>query len=151
MTKVGFLNLQTEVDELKNRMPVYKRAIADARELGDLKENAEYHAARESLGMLEAQISEKQNILNQAVIMGDGDIDKNAVQFGASVRLLDLKYDDEEEYMLVGAGEADPMNNRILLSSPMGAAMLNKKVGDIFVVDAPAGKMEYRILDICYE
>ena len=149
MTKAGFENLQNQVDELREQIPGLQKAISEAREKGDLKENAEYHAARESLGLLEAKIADLESRLGQATIM-NVKMDTDEILFGATVKVLDLGYDDEEEYVLVGEGEADPMKNRILTTSPMGQAMLNKKVGDSFVVDAPGGKMEYRVLDISY-
>jgi transcription elongation factor GreA len=151
MTKAGFENLQRQVDEMRALIPDLQRSISEAREKGDLKENAEYHAARESFGMLEAKISDIEGRLAQATIMKVGQGASDEILFGASVKVLDLSYDDEEEYILVGEGEADPMKNRILTTSPMGQAMLNKKVGDRFIVDAPAGKMEYEVLEISYE
>lgn len=150
MTKTGYLKLQEQVDGLREQIPEIQKAISEAREKGDLKENAEYHAARESLGMLEAKIAGLENRLGQAQIINK-QVGADEVLFGAKVEVLDLKYDDEETYELVGEGEADPMKNKILTTSPMGQAMLNKKVGDAFVVDAPAGKMEYKILNISYE
>jgi transcription elongation factor GreA len=150
MTKAGFENLQRQVDEMRSQIPALQKAISEAREKGDLKENAEYHAARESFGMLEARISELEGRLAQATIMKAG-TNSDEILFGASVKVFDLAYEDEEDYVLVGEGEADPMKNRILTTSPMGQAMLNKKVGENFVVDAPAGKLEYKVLEISYE
>lgn len=151
MTKQGYQNLLEQIDELKEQIPDVQKAISEAREEGDLKENAEYHAAREQLGLLEAKIANLENRVGQAQIMTSTNMNKDEVLFGASVKVLDVKYDDEELYVLVGEGEADPMNNRILTTSPMGRAMLNKKIGDTFVVDAPAGKLEYKILEISYD
>ena len=151
MTKAGFENLQRQVDDMRNQIPALQKAISEAREKGDLKENAEYHAARESFGMLEARISDVEGRLAQATIMKAGTGQSDEVLFGANVKVLDLTYEDEEEYLLVGEGEADPMKNKILTTSPMGQAMLNKKKGENFIVDAPAGKMEYKILEISYE
>lgn len=150
MTKSGFMKLQDDLEELKAKLPAIQKAIGIAREAGDLKENAEYHAARESMGMLEAKIAELDGRLGQAKIMDESHINKDEVQFGAIVKVLDMEYDDEEEFALVGDGEADPVNNKILTTSPMGQAMLNKKVGEMFVVDAPSGKLEYKILEISY-
>lgn len=151
MTKAGFDNLQDQVDSLREQIPEIQKAISEAREKGDLKENAEYHAARESLGMLEAKIADLEGRLSQATIMNTGSMNSDEILFGAKVKVLDMTYDDEEEYVLVGEGEADPMNNKILTTSPMGQSMLNKKVGERFIVDAPAGKMEYEVLEISYE
>jgi transcription elongation factor GreA len=151
MTKAGFDNLQNQVDDLRDKIPNIQKAISEAREKGDLKENAEYHAARESLGMLEAKIADIEGRISQATIMSTSQLNTDEILFGAKVKVLDLTYDDEEEYVLVGEGEADPMNNKILTTSPMGQSMLNKKKGDRFIVDAPAGQMEYEVLDISYE
>jgi len=150
MTKSGFLKLQDELDVLTSKLPAIQKAIGIAREAGDLKENAEYHAARESMGMLEAKIADLNGRLGQAKIMNESHVNKDEIQFGAIVKVLDMEYDDEEEFALVGDGEADPVNNKILTTSPMGQAMLNKKAGEMFVVDAPSGKLEYKILKISY-
>lgn len=151
MTKTGFEKLQTQVDELRAQVPDLQKAISEAREKGDLKENAEYHAAREGLGMLEAKIADLDNRLGQASIMTSLAGDTDEILFGAKVKVLDITYGDEETYHLVGDGEADPMENKILTTSPIGKAMLNRKVGERFVVDAPAGSMEYEVLEITYE
>jgi transcription elongation factor GreA len=151
MTKAGYENIQRQVDDLRFQIPAVQKAISEAREKGDLKENAEYHAARESLGMLEAKISDLESRLGQATIMKTKPGDGSEILFGATVKVKDLTYDDEESYKLVGEGEADPLENRILTTSPMGQAMLNKKVGDMFIVDAPAGEMKYEVLEISFE
>lgn len=150
MTKAGFHKLQDQLDELRDQMPEIQKAISEAREKGDLKENAEYHAARENMSMLEAKINELESRLGQAKIMEVSSENTDEVQFGATVKVLDIEYDDEEEFELVGDGEADPVNNKILTTSPMGQAMLNKKVGEEFIVDAPAGELKYKILEITY-
>ena len=150
MTKAGFHKLQDQLDVLRDQMPEIQKAISEAREKGDLKENAEYHAARENMSMLEAKINELESRLGQAKIMEVSSENTDEVQFGATVKVLDIEYDDEEEFELVGDGEADPVNNKILTTSPMGQAMLNKKVGDDFIVDAPAGELKYKILEITY-
>jgi transcription elongation factor GreA len=150
MTKAGFMKLQDELDGLRDQLPGIQKAIGIAREAGDLKENAEYHAARESMGMLEAKIAELDARLSQAKIMDGSNVNEDEIQFGATIKLLDLQYNDEEEFALVGDGESDPVNNKILPTSPMGQAMLNKKVGDVFIVDAPSGKLEYKVLEITY-
>ena len=151
MTKQGYENLLVQLNELRAQVPAIQKAISEAREKGDLKENAEYHAAREAFGMLEARINSLENRLGQAQIVSGVNTKTDEVLFGAKVKVLDNKYKDEEEYVLVGEGEANPKVNKILTTSPMGRAMLNKKKGEIFVVDAPAGKMEYKILEISYE
>ncbi|MBF0198283.1 MAG: transcription elongation factor GreA [Planctomycetes bacterium] len=151
MTKAGYINLQDQLDRLREQIPDMQKAISEAREKGDLKENAEYHAARESLGMHEAKIAEIESRLGQAQIISSKNMNSDEILFGATVSVLDIEIDDEEEYTLVGEGESDPMNNKILTTSPMGQAMLNKKVGDHFTVSAPGGDMEYKVLKISYE
>lgn len=150
MTKAGFNKLQDEVQALRDKIPDIQKAISEAREEGDLKENAEYHAARESLGLLEAKIADIESKLGQAKIMQATE-SSDEILFGATVKVNDITYDDEETYYLVGEGESDPMQNRITTTSPMGQAMLNKKVGEKFTVDAPAGQIEYEVLEISYE
>ncbi len=150
MTKKGFMNLQTQVDELVSQIPAMQKAISEAREKGDLKENAEYHAARELFGMTEAKIADLQNRLGQASIVSNANRIHDEVSMGAFVKVMDLKFKDEEEYQLVGMGEADLSQNKILTTSPMAQAMMNKKVGEEFTVDAPAGKITFRVLHIRY-
>lgn len=149
-TKKGLLNMQREIDALQDQIPAIQKAVAEARAKGDLRENAEYHAAREQLGMTEAKIAEIQSRISQATIISSKNRPSDEIAFGARVLLLDIKYEDEEEYELVGMGEADPMQNKILPNSPMGRAMLNRKVGEEFVVEAPAGRLNYRVLSIDY-
>ena len=151
MTKAGFNNLQDKLDALREQIPGMQKAISEAREKGDLKENAEYHAARESFGMMEAKIADLEGRLSQAQIISSKNMKSDEIFFGATVNVLDIEIDEEEQYQLVGEGEGDPMNNKIFTTSPMGQAMLNKKVGDTFIVNAPGGDMEYKVLSISYE
>lgn len=151
MTRKGFSNLQRQAEEMRARLPELQKAISEAREKGDLSENAEYHAARENLGMQEAKIREMEERLSQAEIIREGERPRDEIVLGARVLVLDTGCGDREEYLLVGMGEEDPMNNRILTGSPMGRAMLNKKKGDVFVVDAPGGRLNYRVLEISYD
>ncbi len=151
MTRQGYLNLQKQIDDKRAQVPVAQKAISEAREKGDLRENAEYHAAREHFGMLQAQINELESRVAQANIVNTPDSSKGEVALGAKVRVRDLKYGDDELYAIVGLGETDPLKNRILPTSPMGQAMLNKKIGQRFVVEAPGGRLEYEILEINYD
>lgn len=151
MTRKGFDNLQNEVDELKRKVPGVQKAISEAREMGDLRENAEYHAARESLQMLEAQIRDKEHQLSQADIIKAPESGTETVEFGATVKIFSFMFNKEETFTLVGKGEDDALQNRILTTSPKGSAMLGKKVGETFVVDAPAGKLQYKVLEVTYE
>ncbi len=150
VTVEGKRKMQAELDELSSRIPVITKAIADAREKGDLRENGEYHAAREDLGMTNARISELKGKLSQAVVVDESQIDTSRVAFGAIVTMQSTKDKSIEDWHLVGDGEDDPLDNKILTSSPMGQAMLGKKSGDTVIVKAPAGDLKYTIKKISY-
>jgi len=148
MTQEGLDKLKSELAELEERRPKILLAIKEAREKGDLSENAEYHAAREELAMTEEKISDLRYKISQAVIVDKSKIGGNAIVFGATVKLLDMATKDEEEYTLVGEGEADPLANRILTTSPMGQALLTHVVGDVVEVPVPKGKLKFKVLEI---
>lgn len=150
VTAEGKKKLQQELDELTARVPVVAKAIADAREKGDLRENAEYHAAREEMGMLNARIGELKSKIAYAVVVDESQIDTSRVAFSATVTLIDLSDKSEEDWQLVGDGEDDPLDNKILTTSPMGAALIGKKVGETVVVQAPAGELKFKIKKISY-
>jgi transcription elongation factor GreA len=150
VTIEGKKKLQADLDALNARVPVITKAIADAREKGDLRENAEYHAAREDLGMVNAQINELRSKLANAVVVDSSQIDTSRVAFGATVTLEDLADHSVEEWQLVGDGEDDALENKILTSSPMGSAMLGKRQGETVIVKAPAGQLKFRIKAISY-
>ena len=151
MSKDGFERLTKELDEMKNvKRPEIQEAIATARAFGDLKENAEYHAAREAQGMLEAKIRQLEDKLARTEIVDSSNIPTDAVHFGAKVEVKDLDTGDIENYELVGAGDDDPMNDKILVSSPFAQALLEHKVGDEVEVNAPAGVLRFKILKIEY-
>ncbi len=151
MSKDGYQRLTNELDEMKNvKRPEIQEAIATARAFGDLKENAEYHAAREAQGMLEAKIRQLEDKLARTEIVDSSNIPTDAVHFGAKVEVKDLDTGDIENYELVGAGDDDPMNDKILVSSPFAQAFLEHKVGDEVEVNAPAGVLRFKILKIEY-
>ncbi|HYG76734.1 MAG TPA: transcription elongation factor GreA [Planctomycetota bacterium] len=150
MTKEGLDKLNAEVAELEERRPKVLQQIKEAREKGDLSENAEYHAAREDLSMLEGRIRELKDKVSRAVIVDKTKIGGDTVVFGATVKLLSLSDNEEEEYTLVGEGENDPLNGRILTTSPMGQALLTKKVGDKVEVPTPKGALKFKVLEIRY-
>ena len=132
-------------------MPRIAQAIADARAEGDLSENAEYHAQRENQGMMQAKINLLKDKLHRAQIMDMADVNKDEVSFGATVKVLDMDFDDEEEFTLVGAGEDDPDNGRIQVTSPLGQGLIGSKVGQKVEIEVPAGKLKFKILEIRYE
>ena len=112
--------------------------------------NAEYHAAREEMGMINARITDLKGKLSRAVVVDESMIDTSKVAFGAKIKLQDLKDKSIEEWQLVGDGEDDALENKILTSSPMGTALVGKALGDTVVVHAPAGEIKFKIKSISY-
>ncbi len=149
VTAEGKRKMNAELDELTARVPVIAKAIEEAREKGDLKENAEYHAAREEMSMLQARVSDLKGKLARAVVVDESKIDTSTIAFGATVTMKEGRK-APEEWMLVGEGEDDVLENRILTSSPLGKAMLGKKVGDTVVVQAPGGELSFLVKKISY-
>ena len=151
MTREGYDKLRAELDQKQNSemLEVTKR-VASARDMGDLSENAEYHAAREDQGMLQARINELKDRLSRAYIIDRSKLPEGTVVFGARVRVKDLDYDEVEEFQLVGPGEDDPDNNRILTTSPIAQGLLGKKVGDRAEIPVPKGKLHFEILHISF-
>ena len=132
-------------------MPIIEKRIAAARAEGDLSENAEYHGARESQGLLQRKIDLLKGELARADIVDTSKIPKDRVGFGATVLVKDLDFDDEETFILVGAGEEDYDAGRILVTSPLAQGLLGKKVGEKTEIEVPAGKMKFKILEINFE
>lgn len=149
MTYEGLKKLQNELQDLK---VVQRRAIAqkikEAREQGDLSENAEYDAAMDEQRDIEARIEQIEKILKNVEVVLDEDIDLNRISIGCVVRVLDIEYDEEEEYKLVGSSEASSLQNKVSNESPIGKALLGAQVGDIVEVEAPAGIIQYKVLSI---
>ncbi len=151
MSQEGFEKLKKELDTMKNeKRAEIQEAIATARAHGDLKENAEYHAAREAQGLLEAKIRQLDDKLARTEIVDSSNIPTDAIHFGAKIEIEDLDTGDIENYELVGAGDDDPINGKILVSSPFAQALLEHKVNDDVEVNAPAGILRYKILKIEY-
>ncbi len=152
MTQEAYNKRRAEVDEMENfQMPKIAEDIALARAEGDLKENAEYHAQREKQGLLQAKINELKSRLSRAQIVDPSMVPTNEVAFGATVKVLDLDYDDEETITLVGDGDEDYDNGKYLITSPIGRGLLGKKVDEIAEIDVPKGTIKYKILEISYE
>lgn len=148
-SKDGLDKAKQELHDLKyNKRPLISQKVASAREHGDLKENAEYHAAREELSLMETKIQELQNRIARARLISEDDISTDKVYILTTVKLKDLKFNETLEYSLVSASEADFKANKISVDSPIGKALIGKKVGDIAEVQAPAGILKYEILDI---
>jgi transcription elongation factor GreA len=152
MTKEGADKLQLELNRLKKEdRPRITQAIADAREHGDLKENAEYHAAREQQGMMEARIKYIEGILGNVQIIDVTQIHTNGkIVFGATVKLLNVDNDEEVTYRIVGNDESDVKANKISINSPIARALIGKEEGEEIVVKAPSGDIDYEILEVSY-
>ena len=149
MTRTGFDKLKAELNEMENeQMPVIEKRIAEARAEGDLSENAEYHGARESQGMLQAKINMLRDKLSRADIVDTSKLPKDQVVFGVTVKVKDLDFGDEEEFTLVGAGEEDYDLGKILITSPLARGLLGKKVGEKVEIEVPAGTNRFEILEI---
>ena len=152
MTKTGYEKLKAQVDEMENvEMPKILKRLADARAEGDLKENAEYHGARESQGMLQAKIGQLKYKLSKASIIDPAKVDRSVVAFGAKVTVLDVDMEEEEVYTLVGEGEEDYNENKIKVTGPVGQALVGSKIDDVVEIPAPKGSYEFKVLKIEYE
>jgi len=152
MTQVGYNKIRAEVERFENEeMPKIEMQIAAARAEGDLSENAEYHGARENQGMLQAKINLLKDKLARADIIDTSNLPRDQVAFSARVVVKDLDFDDEETFVLVGAGEEDYDEGRILVTSPLAQGLLGKKLGDKVKIDVPAGTMNFEILEINFD
>ena len=152
MTAEGLKKLREELENLKNsERPNVIKAIADAREHGDLSENAEYHAARERQSFIEGRIVELENKITRAEVIDPSKLYNSKVTFGATVVLTDLETDKKNIYKIVGADESDIEQNLISISAPLSKAMINKRVGDVFEVQTPKGLKEYQVNSIDFK
>jgi len=153
LTVRGAKKLQDELDEIKNvKRPKVSDAIADARAHGDLKENAEYHAAREEQGMLEARVRDIENKLANAQVIDVSTLNANGkVVFGSTVEIENLDTEELITYTIVGEDEADIKNKLLSVSSPFAKGLIGKEEGDVAEVKAPAGITEYEIIKVTYE
>ena len=152
MTVAGAASLREELDRLKSiERPRIIQAIAEARAHGDLKENAEYHAAREQQGFAEGRIQDIEGKLSHAQVIDVTKIPATGkVVFGVTVDILKLETDETITYRIVGEDEADVRNNLLSFTSPMARALIGKEEGDIVVVNAPGGEIEYEIVSVRY-
>ena len=151
MTSEGLKKLKSELDRLKNiERPNVIKAISEAREHGDLSENAEYHAAREKQSFIEGKIGDLENKINRAEVIDTSSLNNSKVTFGATVIVTDLATDQQHTYKIVGVDEADIEKILISISAPLCKAMINKSVDEIFEVTTPNGVKEYQINSISY-
>ncbi|WP_170162027.1 transcription elongation factor GreA [Paracoccus siganidrum] len=151
MTRGGFQLLEQELTMLKSKeRPAIIRAIAEAREHGDLSENAEYHAAREKQGFIEGRIKELEAILSRAEVIDPAKL-SGSIKFGATVELIDEDTEEQRIYQIVGEPEADIERGRLNIRSPLARALIGKDEGDSVEVKTPGGQRSYEIVAIRYE
>ncbi len=149
LTDQGFLELETELNELKNvKRPAVIKALKEARALGDLSENADYDAARSEQAQVEGRIQELEKIIENAHIIEKGSTDSVSLGTTVKIKYIDDDDDELEEYLIVGSKEADPSNNKISNESPLAKAIMNAKAGDICSVESPNGTYDVKIVEI---
>jgi len=153
LTAKGALRLRAELEVLKSvKRPAVIAAIAEARAHGDLKENAEYHAARDQQSFIEGRIKQLESELSHAQVIDVATLNAGSrVVFGATVELADADSGEEKKYQIVGDLEADIKQGLIAISSPVARALIGKHEGDVVTIDAPAGQREYEIIGVQYE
>jgi transcription elongation factor GreA len=149
MTREGYDKRKARLDQMENvQMIEVARRIAAARELGDLSENAEYHAAREDQGILQARIDSLKDELSRAYFVDKNNVNTELVAFGTRVTVKDVELGDEEVFELVGPGDEDYDKNKILTTSPIGQGLLGKKKGEVAEIQVPMGKLRFEIVSI---
>jgi transcription elongation factor GreA len=150
MTRKGFLDLETELKQLKSvERPAIIQAISEAREHGDLSENAEYHSAREKQSFIEGRIKELEGVLGLADVIDTSKM-SGAIKFGATVTLVDEDTDEEKTWQIVGEHEANIENGLLNIKSPIARALIGKEEGDSVDVRTPGGEKSYEVLKIVY-
>ena len=149
LTYEGLKKYEEELQELKvvKRREVAQK-IKEAREQGDLSENAEYDAAKDEQRDIEARIEEIEKILKNAEIVDEDEVDLETINIGCQVKILDMEYNEELEYKIVGSTEANSLKGKISNESPVGKALIGTKVGDVINVETPAGVFQYKVLEI---
>lgn len=148
-TKEGLQKLRDELEHMKSvERPAISQQIAEARDKGDLSENAEYDAAKEAQGLLEMRIAKMEDLLSKARIIDESQLDTSKVLILSKVKIKNLSNNMELQYTLVSESEADLKSGKISVSSPIGKGLLGKKVGEVTEVEVPAGKLQFEILDI---
>jgi transcription elongation factor GreA len=149
LTEDGLKEKQEKLDFLKTvRRSEISEQIKEARAFGDLSENAEYDEAKNEQAKVEAEIAQLEKVLRNAVVVEDNTVDSNIVSIGTTVRILDIEFGEEEEYQVVGSVEADADRKRLSNESPVGSALIGKKMGEIAVVKTPGGEIQLKVLSI---
>ena len=152
MTRTGYEKIKAELEHLEGvEMVIITKRIASARSEGDLSENAEYHGARESQGMLQAKINLLRDKLARAALVDPSKLPKDEVVFGATIIVKDLEFGDDETFTLVGAGEEDYDSGKINVTSPLAQGLMGKKIGDRVEIPVPAGMMRFEVLEIRFD
>ena len=149
LTYEGLKKYEEELQDLKvvKRREVAEK-IKEAREQGDLSENAEYDAAKDEQRDIEARIEELEKILKNAEVVDEDEVDLEVINIGCKVKILDVEYNDELEYKIVGSTEANSLKGKISNESPVGKSLIGKKVGDVITVETQAGSFQYKVLEI---
>ncbi len=149
MTAAGYSRLQEELKHLKSvERPAVIRAIAEAREHGDLSENAEYQAARERQSFIEGRVMELEDRISRADVIDVAALSGDSIKFGATVKLADEDTDEETTYQIVGADESDIKAGRLSITAPLARGLIGKSVGDVVEVTTPNGSKSYEVMDI---
>lgn len=152
MTRVGYEKITGELDFYKStERPETVIALEEARQLGDLKENAEYHASKDKLGLIDIQIAELGAIISKAVIIDPETLPHDRVSFGSTVNLIDVKTEEEFQYSIVGSVESNPDKGLISFNSPLAKQLLGKVEGDELKAQLPNGVQEFEVLDVFYK
>lgn len=151
MTPTGYAGLEEELKKLKSTdRPEIIKAIAEAREHGDLSENAEYHSARERQSFIEGRVIELEGLISRADVIDPSKLSGDTIKFGASVKLVDEDTEEEKTYQIVGEVEANIEAGRLNINSPLARALISKEVGDSVEVSTPSGGRCYEVLEISY-
>ncbi len=150
-TAAGLAALEEERKRLKEERPLISKAIGIAREHGDLSENAEYHAAKERQGMVEAQLKDIEGIISHAEVIDPSTLGGDVVKFGATVMVADEETDEESTYQIVGSHEADAKNGTISVTAPLARALIGKTLGDSVEVRTPGGARSYEIIGVQFK
>ena len=151
ITKTGYEALHVELKTLKDvERPLIIKAISEAREHGDLSENAEYHSAKEKQSFIEGRVKELESLISRADVIDPAKMSGAVIRFGATVGLVDIDTDQERTYQIVGEPEADINNNRLNMRSPLARALIGKEAGDSVEVVTPGGGRSYEVLSVRY-